>query len=1499
MASGPTICQITPSARLSGIKFELMTGEEMELFSSVSILEVNDLVDAKLGLPSTSSQCSACGSTNVKDCDGHFGVIKLPISVYHPYFLPEIVHILNQICPGCKSFRHESRIKRRLIHSVRKKLLRYIRLRLSRLTRKVLSGDLKDDISYLKIRKHIYKEVGAIGKNSGCKYCASSSFEWYPTLKFKISNRDVQGRKGLSILAEVNEKLPKKFQNRSFGELLPKDYWNFVPNYHKQQGLNSNSIFLSPWQVFCLLKQLDLDFINQFVSRRELLFLSCLPVTPNSHRIVETTHAFSDGSRISFDERTKIYKRMVDLGKKLDGVLQHPQLRALTSSFITDRVRECFVSSKLRSHKLLSGDSSSNISGMKWLKEVVLSKRTDHAFRMTMVGDPKVRLDEVGIPYDIARSLFVTEYVSKFNLETLRASQGIHLWRDQKLIFNHKSDLHIGDRIERPLADGDIVLVNRPPSVHQHSLIALSAKILPIDSVVSINPLCCSPLLGDFDGDCLHGYVPQSIHCRVELQELVSLDCQLLNGLDGRNLLSLTHDSLTAAYLLTAKEAFLNKFEIQQLEMFCHHQSPVPAIITGPNLESPLWTGQQLLSMLFPPLVDLYEASRTLHHFKGELLFDPQFLSWLQNKPNSIFYWMSTNYGEKALDYLFSAQEVLCEYLTMRGLTVSLGDVYLTSDSYTRTKMTDEVNFGLQEAADACRATERLLNKFDSSVNAIDDAAGLSLPLRLQKLTCSITRIIQESITAFKNIFSDIQYAILSYIGSNNSMLAMINAGSKGSLLKLVQQGACLGMQFSANEIPFNIPSVLSCEQWNQQKKFHQNRVLDDANGEDVQKHFAVIKASLLDGLNPLECFFHSLSGRANLFSENAQLPGTLSRKLMFYMRDLYVAYDGSVRNVYGEEIVQFCYNFPEKGKFCRVSSEKEASTSIPGGQPVGSWASCSLTETAYGALECPVNPLCPSPLLNLKALLETSTGTTSGVHTASLFLSNKLRRLRYGFEHGALEVKSQLEMILFAEIVTTIKIFYVRKEAHRIGLSPWVIHFYIDKERMSSTRLDMHAVKDQLLRSYEQRAALDDSLPKLFLESKYYLPDDKHEKPGAMNCITVAVEFTDSHILLDILRDLVIPCLLKSLIKGFSEIRKVDILWDDAQKNSNGELFLKVTMSENCSLGKFWSSIQNACLPIMDLIDWNRSHPNDICNISSMFGISASWLFFLRSLKSTALDVGRSVRQEHLNIVADRLFISGEFHGLNKKGLKVQRDYTTTSSPFTFACFSNPASCFIDAAKQDYEDSLRGTIGAISWGKESPTGTGGPFKIIYSGKVCNPKEGESIYSMLQCQDIIRKKMGKPLHVGDICSSKNWDQNCCTQYEGHTDFAFQRKFLAHRNGSYTHIINMESTLRAILLKYPINRYVTAADREILMKALARHPSSDAKIGTGVQDIKVGYSSEHKGSKCFILVRKDGTTEDFSYHKCVAGAAAQVSPECAAIFEKKHQRRFPRNKPIPG
>lgn len=52
--------------------------------------------------------------------------------------------------------------------------------------------------------------------------------------------------------------------------------------------------------------------------------------------------------------------------------------------------------------------------------------------------------------------------------------------------------------------------------------------------------------------------------------------------------------------------------------------------------------------------------------------------------------------------------------------------------------------------------------------------------------------------------------------------------------------------------------------------------------------------------------------------------------------------------------------------------------------------------------------------------------------------------------------------------------------------------------------------------------------------------------------------------------------------------------------------------MSENCARTKFWSELVNSCLQIMEMIDWERSHPDDIQDTSAAYGIDVAWISFL-----------------------------------------------------------------------------------------------------------------------------------------------------------------------------------------------------------------------------------------------------------------------------------------------
>jgi DNA-directed RNA polymerase-4 subunit 1 len=80
----------------------------------------------------------------------------------------------------------------------------------------------------------------------------------------------------------------------------------------------------------------------------------------------------------------------------------------------------------------------------------------------------------------------------------------------------------------------------------------------------------------------------------------------------------------------------------------------------------------------------------------------------------------------------------------------------------------------------------------------------------------------------------------------------------------------------------------------------------------------------------------------------------------MYHLRDTYVAYDGTVRSSYGQQITQFTYDTVED-MYTDGSLEGEI------GAPVGSWAAGSISEAAYGALDHPVNILEDSPLISLQ----------------------------------------------------------------------------------------------------------------------------------------------------------------------------------------------------------------------------------------------------------------------------------------------------------------------------------------------------------------------------------------------------------------------------------------------------------------------------------------------------------------------------------------------------
>jgi len=90
----------------------------------------------------------------------------------------------------------------------------------------------------------------------------------------------------------------------------------------------------------------------------------------------------------------------------------------------------------------------------------------------------------------------------------------------------------------------------------------------------------------------------------------------------------------------------------------------------------------------------------------------------------------------------------------------------------------------------------------------------------------------------------------------------------------------------------------------------------------------------------------------------------------------------------------------------------------------------------------------------------------------------------------------------------------------------------------------------------------------------------------------------------------------------------------------------------------------------------------------------------------------------------------------------------------------------------------------------------------------------------------------------------------------------------------------------VLINTKIGQDVRYDECIILLDLLKKgHERAAEKLGCGISSIKVVYHPTHRRSKCFMLQRKDGTKEDFSYIKC-ACKVFNIEPKPFGGFKRR-------------
>ena len=479
--------------RLSKIKYHLMSPKEIEKQAIMKILtpELYDkygfpveggLMDLRLGVIEPGLSCKTCGES-YKNCEGHFGVLEMARPIINVLYIDKIFLILKVVT-------NKSRLK--CTDEERNKWLKHLRL--------------------------VKKEKGI-----------DEYYKEHTKIMLKLSK--------IKICPHTEE--------QQIGIKLDKSSVFIFTDEEKKRILTTDIRF-----ILENVRDEDLEFLGFENMRPEHMILTNLPIPPISMR---STITLQSGQR-SEDDLTHKLTDVIRTNQRLQEHLHVGVPEAIIEDVwdllqyhISTYIDNTIVGFPVAKHK--SGEPIKSISerivGKKgFIRNNLIGKRVNYSARTVISPDPKLRLNEVGIPYEIAMRLSIPEKVTKFNLEYMkefvrngplkypganyvRTKTGAKKILLPELLETIADELEIGFVVDRHLVDGDNVIFNRQPSLHKLSMMGHVVKVLPIKTF-AINPGICEPYNADFDGDEMNLHICQTIEGRQEIERLMDVKHQLI-----------------------------------------------------------------------------------------------------------------------------------------------------------------------------------------------------------------------------------------------------------------------------------------------------------------------------------------------------------------------------------------------------------------------------------------------------------------------------------------------------------------------------------------------------------------------------------------------------------------------------------------------------------------------------------------------------------------------------------------------------------------------------------------------------------------------------------------------------------------------------------------------------------------------------------------------------------------------------------------------------------
>lgn len=176
----------------------------------------------------------------------------------------------------------------------------------------------------------------------------------------------------------------------------------------------------------------------------------------------------------------------------------------------------------------------------------LLGKRVDYSGRSVIVPGPPLRLNECGLPYEMAKELFRPFLVNQLVL-LLNDEDSCDPKTAQHIIQKNKPIIWL---LLEQLTYKYCILLNRAPTLHRFGIQAFT-PVLVLGQAIQLHPLVCTGFNADFDGDQMAVHLPLYEASQLEIQTMMRPSSNVVSPANGEVVLKPTQDMVIGCYYLT------------------------------------------------------------------------------------------------------------------------------------------------------------------------------------------------------------------------------------------------------------------------------------------------------------------------------------------------------------------------------------------------------------------------------------------------------------------------------------------------------------------------------------------------------------------------------------------------------------------------------------------------------------------------------------------------------------------------------------------------------------------------------------------------------------------------------------------------------------------------------------------------------------------------------------------------------------------------------------